>query len=201
MAIPASAMWFRVNFANGTLVPIEDQVTAQNSPGFGMIGVTNVPGGTTPEQVIALLYTSGSLPFNWAPPNGAKWTVSYTALNASGVQFQFGSIAFTTNPAASTTISLGGSSWSFVASGATGNQTNIGASLAATLTTLVGQLANSADANLSKFAYYANGTTLFIVSQAPLGGSQALATTVSGATPSGAALTPSTPPVSGFNFP
>lgn len=99
-----------------------------------------------------------------------------------------GSILFAANPLASATITLNGVAWTFVASGATGNQTNIGGSLAATLATLVTNLNASANAEIAKATYSAGSDTLYIVYDTPgtAGNSWTLAASL--ATPSGATL-------------
>ena len=62
-------------------------------------------------------------------------------LNANQTLYNpVGQIAFTANPTAGDTITINGVVWTFVASGATGTQTNIGSSLDATLTRLVDDL-------------------------------------------------------------
>ncbi len=62
-------------------------------------------------------------------------------LNASQPLYNpAGKIAFTNNPTAGDTITINGVVWTFVASGATGNQTNIGASLDDTLRQLITDL-------------------------------------------------------------
>lgn len=71
-----------------------------------------------------------------------------------------GSIAFAANPSPGDTISLNGVTWTFVASGATGNQTNIGASRAATLTQLAVDLNASTNANVSKASFIATASNL-----------------------------------------
>ncbi len=67
-----------------------------------------------------------------------------------------GSITFTVNPSAGHTITLNGIVWTFVASGASGNQSNIGISLTATLTQLATDLEASSNVSLTP-ASYANG--------------------------------------------
>lgn len=67
-----------------------------------------------------------------------------------------GDITFTANPSASHTITINGVVWTFVASGATGTQTNIGANLNATLTQLATDLNASANASITP-ATYSNG--------------------------------------------
>jgi hypothetical protein len=82
-----------------------------------------------------------------------------------------GDITFTANPSASHTININGVVWTFVASGATGTQTNIGGSLAATLTQLATDLNASVNASITP-ATYSNGggTKLNIVHDAVGGG-------------------------------
>lgn len=71
-----------------------------------------------------------------------------------------GSIAFSANPAPNSTITLGGVVWTFVAAGAAGAQTNIGANLAATLTALATDLNASADTTIKDVTYTATATAL-----------------------------------------
>lgn len=108
-----------------------------------------------------------------------------------------GDITFTANPSASHTITINGVVWTFVASGATGTQTNIGGSLAATLTQLATDLNASVNASITP-ATYSNGggTKLNIVHDAVGGGGNSftLASSnangvVSGATLSGGGYT------------
>jgi len=67
-----------------------------------------------------------------------------------------GDITFTANPSASHTITINGVVWTFVVSGATGTQTNIGANLNATLTQLATDLNASVNASITP-ATYSNG--------------------------------------------
>lgn len=111
-----------------------------------------------------------------------------------------GNIAFTTNPVAATTVTLGGTAVTFVASGATGNQVNIGGTLATTLASLLSFLQASADVNLVKFTYALNGNTLNLTAATTgtSGNSLTVATNVSGATASGATLTGGVAPATGL---
>ncbi len=67
-----------------------------------------------------------------------------------------GDITFTANPSAGHTITINGVVWTFVASGASGTQTNIGANLNATLTQLATDLNASANGSITP-ATYSNG--------------------------------------------
>lgn len=101
-----------------------------------------------------------------------------------------GKFTFASNPVAGSTISLGGTSVEFVAAGAAGNQVNVGVSLAATLAALETLLGGSADVNLVKFTYDTSATELLLTAAVAglAGNALTIATTVVGATPSGATL-------------
>jgi hypothetical protein len=70
-----------------------------------------------------------------------------------------GDITFTANPSATHTITINGVVWTFVASGATGTQTNIGANLNATLTQLATDLNASVNASITPVTYANVGGT------------------------------------------
>ena len=113
---------------------------------------------------------------------------------ASGLRAA-GRIVFGANPAAASTITLNGTAWTFVASGAAGNQTNIGATLAATLAQLVTDLNASAATEIVKCTYSALGGATLLISFDTAGTSgnsytlAASAATVSAATLTGGAAT------------
>lgn len=69
-----------------------------------------------------------------------------------------GHIAFAGQPAANSTITLNGTTWTFVTGAPSGNQTQIGANVDATLTALASDLNASGDAQVSKCTYTANTT-------------------------------------------
>jgi hypothetical protein len=83
----------------------------------------------------------------------AHWSVwrSDDSVDESG-----GYIAFTGQPAANGTITLNSVTWTFVTGTPAGKQTQIGASLDATLTALATNLNASADAQVSKCTYTTN---------------------------------------------
>lgn len=76
--------------------------------------------------------------------------------NIAGPTAASGTVTFSANPAAADTLTIGGTAITFVASGATGNQVNIGATLAVTVTNLLTLLLASIDVNLLKFTYIIN---------------------------------------------
>jgi hypothetical protein len=109
-----------------------------------------------------------------------------------------GTIVFAAQPAVNATLNINGTAFTAVASGATGNQFNIGANLAATLTNIVTVLTASVAPAVTQAAYsQTGGNTLVITRTAlgPAGNSFTLAAsttpasngTVSGATLSGGA--------------
>jgi len=107
---------------------------------------------------------------------------------SSGGARAAGSVTFAANPSASATVTIGGTAWTFVASGATGSQTNIGADLAATLTALATALNASADTNIKKGTYVATATALLVFARAPGVAGNAITLAASAATVSGATL-------------
>jgi hypothetical protein len=105
-----------------------------------------------------------------------------------------GVITFSAQPIVNSTITLNGTVFTFVASGAVGNQSNIGANLAATLTALAVVLNANATVGLTFATYVAGATTLTITRGAlgHIGNAFTLATSISpasNATVSGATLT------------
>lgn len=106
-----------------------------------------------------------------------------TALPASG------SITFTANPGIGSTITIG-TVVTFVSSGATGNQVNLGGNLQVTLQNLVTFLNASADINISKNTYTVVGGVLNMVAKTAgaAGNAINLGTTVFGAATSGATM-------------
>ena len=115
----------------------------------------------------------------------------------AGVVAASGSIAFSAQPAVSSTVTINGTAFTFVASGATGNQCNIGADLAATMTALAVVLNASVVAGVA-VATYAGAAAALNITHDTLGHggntftlaastSPASNGTVSGATLSGGA--------------
>lgn len=109
-----------------------------------------------------------------------------------------GTATFSANPTANDTLTIAGSAVTFVASGATGLQVNIGSNLAATLSNLLTLLQGSADTGLVKCSYSLSGSVLTVsANQFSNSGAQAgtagntltLAKTATAITLSGATLT------------
>lgn len=105
-----------------------------------------------------------------------------------------GSLTFSAQPVATSTITVAGTVFTFVASGAVGNQINIGANLAATMTALAVVLNASVVPAVAAATYAATATAINIAFDAlgHAGNAFTLAastTPASNATPSGATLT------------
>jgi hypothetical protein len=113
---------------------------------------------------------------------------------AAGTIAATGSIAFSAQPLANSTVTINGTVFTFVASGATGNQVNIGANLAATMTALAAALNASAVPGVAAATYTGAAAALNIVHDTlgATGNTFSLAASTSPAsngTPSGATLT------------
>lgn len=157
-----------------------------------MIAVIGVPAGVSFETVRGLLYAACGILLGWGG-GGYKFSVPYFNLITPNA-VPTGWIALPTNPSATNTINLNGTTWTFVASGAVGPQTNIGGNAAATMTTLVTNLNASADAQVVKNTYAVSPgspTTLQITSKTagPTNNGYTLATNVSGGSVSTGGMT------------
>lgn len=118
--------------------------------------------------------------------------------NVAGPTPASGTVTFSNNPSAADTLTIAGTVITFVASGATGTQVNIGSSLAVTLSNLLTMLQASSDTNLVKCTYSLSASVLTVYAnqfvnngaQAGTGGnSLTLAKSSSVITLSGATLT------------
>lgn len=141
------------------------------------------------DKVISITAQNGALGSSADDPGGADVAIA-PAIAATG------SIILTAVPTAGDTVTIDGTVVTFEASGATGNQVNLGATAAATATALAAFLNASADANIVKMTYVDSGTgSIEVVSvlTGTAGNAYTLATsdsgkiTVSGATLAGGA--------------
>lgn len=146
-------------------------------------------------EIVAQLRRSASAPnpvYQWMTErarkrlSGVARVGSITLLPTAAMGF----VAFTKNPVAGETLTIGETEVAFVASGASGVQVAIGADLDATLANLVAVLAASSDPDIAAQTYAATDSRLDIVATAigVTGNDTALATTVAGARASGASL-------------
>lgn len=186
---------------------------AETTPGF-LATIDGVPYAISPASFAAATNLNGVAAIIQTAVAAAVasstcvWNSTYSRFEfnsgTTGVGSKFGFVsasaavgnaAFSGNPTAADTLTLNGTAITFVASGATGNQVNIGATLSATLASLAALINGSADAQLSKFTAIVNpgNTALYLVAKTPGVGGNALtlvksstAITLSGATLSGA---------------
>lgn len=145
---------------------------------------TDVAASATITGIVATAKWTGSL------GNQIKITLGQGSQSGAAVAAS-GSVTFVSNPTATTTLTLNGTAITFVASGATGNQVLVGANLATTLSSLLALLQTSTDTQLVKFRSAVVGSQLNLTATTLGTGGNALtlATTVTGATTSGATLT------------
>jgi hypothetical protein len=87
---------------------------------------------------------------------------AFGAPTTAGTVAASGSITFAVQPAVNATVTINGTAFTFVASGAVGNQINIGANLAATLTALAVVLNASVVAGVALATYTGIATALNI---------------------------------------
>ncbi|MBA4220165.1 MAG: exotoxin [Methylobacterium sp.] len=126
-----------------------------NLNGAATLVQAELPGGST------FVWDSNTRRFRLQGPGaGAGRTLSYARAPTA-----FGSYTFSGQPAPADAITINGTAVTFVASGAAGNQVNIGASLPETLASLVAFLNESADANLEDCTYSVTGSVLYVVSK------------------------------------
>jgi hypothetical protein len=123
-----------------------------------------------------------------ATPSGA--TLTGGSGSGSTGAHATGNITFSINPTAAQNIVLNGITWTFVASGATGNQTNLAGTLAGTLTQLASDLNASGVTGIAAATYTGTSTQLQISYDAigSIGNTYTLSAGTTTATPSGASL-------------
>jgi hypothetical protein len=150
----------RVNYYNTSTSALGNGYIIQQTGTFKFIvsdGVTAHPPqlcilAQTPAQVAALGAGSPAL-----------CTIPISAsVNNSGSAAS-GTVRIVTNLQANDTLALGGTTITFVASGATGSQVNIGANANATTTALGAFLSGSTDTNLVKSSYTVAANVVSIV--------------------------------------
>jgi hypothetical protein len=154
------------------------------------------------SYVEAATQVGGAIGFGAVRVSDGSDTAASAAVQPVAAAAATGTFTFTNNPTNSSTITLGTSTWTFVTSGATGNQTNIGANLSATLTALQSNLSSSADSQVVQCTYGNTATTLTVTDKTTgvAGNSFAIATNVSGASVSGATLSGGAPATQGVTI-
>ncbi len=181
-------------FAGAVSQEINSVLTAYCSPNL----TTIQPMFTTPtadSTMTKYLYSKlWDNPGVWTVKTVREWfAVINVNQNSVGGAAAFGSIYFPANPSNGATITLNGVAWTFVTSGATGDQVNIGGTCAFTIQQLVNQLTASVDPLLTVASYNITGgpgtATLTINYNTTGAAGNAYTLAASAATPSGAHLT------------
>lgn len=160
---------------------------------YGEVDLKKIDSAATTMRNMFVQYRGG------AASRAGLAFVGRTLQSASGN----GWLTFSANLTSGQTIVLNGVTWTFVNSGATGNETNIGASLSATLTQLQSDLTASTNTSISSALYNAiSGTVLMIRSKATTanGFEYTITGGTSGATPSGVTLAVYPPRDTAFQF-
>jgi hypothetical protein len=154
------------------------------------IGTPQIRSGDIASYVAAATQVGGSIGFLCVRVSDGTDTAASAQIQG-GAASATGTATFSANPAVADSLTLNGTVVSFVASGATGTQVNIGNNLPATLVNLINMLQNSADTQLVKFAYSLVGFVLNLTAVTPgVGGnSLTIAKTSTAITLSGATLT------------
>ena len=107
-----------------------------------------------------IMKAEGDLQIAVEPRDFGRWLQFLMGASTDTGVAATGSLTFTLNPSVGNTIIMNGVTWTFVASGATGAQTNIGASLTATMTQLASDLNASANTSINVASYAGTATTL-----------------------------------------
>lgn len=122
-----------------------------------------------------------------AGSTGVTSTLGFLQPPAGVGNYSFGS----TQPTATDTVVIGGTSIEFVSGTPTGSEVKIGGTVALTIQNLLTFLNASVDANIIKCSYYASATNLYLVYKTAGAGGDSFTITAAGSTPpaaSGATL-------------
>ena len=174
-----------------TLVSLAANLSASSS---ASLIVASYSIDTTNSNLLISYKTAGTpgnaytLAASRATPSGA--TLSGGSGSGSAGAAATGSLTFVGNPTNGLTIVLNGLTWTFVTGAASGNQTQIQASLSSTLTQLASNL-NASSATQINVASYAATTTALNIAYAAIGATgntYTLGAGTSGATVSGPTL-------------
>ena len=205
MGFVGSAYGTQVVDSNPTADLTKTPPTHQNPFARGQIeAVEIISGGSAATSVTYAITTTAGVNFAGIPilvggslggflvQNVGSSFAPGDSIALNGVGFATGSIEFgTTNPSPGDTITLNSVTWTFVANGATGAQTNINGALSATVNQLVSDLSASVNALLTVASYAPdqNSSNLIITYKTAGTGGNAYTLAASRATPSGATLT------------
>lgn len=158
---------------NGTIVKLVSGLTKAQFNGASTVTPTTV------GSIVASTFTANTLAGTRAtqqilPNDNNHSTYWLTATSPTVIQGVYTwndnnvSIWFTDNPSAGNTLIADGTTFTYVASGATGTQINIGANIAATVSNTITVLHASANMNLSA-STYTNFSTAFSITYGTAG--------------------------------
>jgi hypothetical protein len=153
--------------ANFSVGPQDGWVRVVSAPVAGFFSVRHFPEDIPVHYAVA---TGGPPALNaqGVRANDAEFWANGALGGTPGV-FATGTLTFTANPSANQNIVINGVTWTFVASGATGNQTNIQGTLALTLQQLVGDLTNEINGQrnsaLNVIGFSASATVLTLTAK------------------------------------
>lgn len=159
----AIASWNAVT--SGSFFVVMDGIP-KSVTGLSFAAATNLNGvASTTQTALALLSTGSTVVWNsvysrfeiQSGTTGASSSVSFVKAPTATGSFTFAGL-----PANNDTITLNGTTVTFVTAAPVGNQVQIGASVAATLASLLTFLQSSADVQLVKFNYYVVGSVLYV---------------------------------------
>ena len=155
-----------------------------------MIGPPIIRNYDISSYVSAASQVGGAIGFLGVRVSDGTDTAASVAVQ-SGAAAAVGAVGFSANPANTDTLTLNGTVVTFVTSGASGTQVNIGGNLPTTLQNLITMLQASADAQLVKFRYAIVNFTLNLTATTAgvAGNSLTIAKTSTVITLSGATLT------------
>lgn len=148
---------------SSTLTQLVSNLSASTNPA---LTVASYAEDVTNEKLLVTYKTAGTggnaytLAASAATPSGGMLTGGAGSGSAGTVAT--GSMAFGSNPTNGQTIILDGVTWTFVTAGASGNETNLGGGLPATLTQLQLDLTASANANIALANYSVTASALDI---------------------------------------
>lgn len=156
----------------------------QSSDAALSIGVPQIRTYDIASHIAAATQVGGAIGFLCVRVTDGTDTAASGIINPVAATQATGTIALPTNPTNMQTLTLGGTTVTFVTSGATGNEVNIGGAAATTVASLLSLLQASADTNISKCTYAAGSpsTTINVTyaTGGTAGNSFAMSTTVTG---------------------
>lgn len=181
-----------LRFTRAGAFSFDEDGNMRNSAGFFLRGWRLDVNGDLPAALQVTGYDSATAISNLDLVNFAATDTTSVPTSVANIKANLnsshaaynpeGDITFTANPTAGDTITINGVTWTFVASGATGSQTNIGADLDTTIRNLVNDLNASTNTTISEASYSnVGGNKLHVIYDALQGGAATFTMTSSSA--------------------